>query len=40
MPLAGTQNSERFKCVDYKLLLSFVPEHNDANAYKTRDIEI
>ena len=29
LSLAGTQNSERVKCVEYKLLLLFVPEQND-----------
>ena len=39
MPLAGTQNSERVKCVEYKLLLPSVPEQNGENAYTKRDIE-
>ena len=34
------QNSERVKCVEYKLLLSSVPEQNDENVYAKRDIEI
>ena len=39
MPLAGTQNSERIKCVEYKLLLPPGREQNDENAYTKRNIK-
>ena len=39
LPLAGTQNSERVKCVEYKLLLCVRPRTERWNAYTKRDIE-
>ena len=40
MPLAGTQNPERVKCVEYKLLLCARPRTERWNAYTKRDIGI
>ena len=40
MPLAGTQNSERVKCVEYKLLLSARPRTERWNALQNVALKI